>query len=115
MEREIINFESWMHIAPLIDEYIAESSQFEEYYTKDGDYLGGLKGVDEFELVDVEINYIDLEKSYIENKVIIQRVSDRKYFEGTYYKTYHWNEYKKFPTEYKEVFIKGVESKLIFG
>ena len=59
MEREIINFESWMHIAPLIDEYIAESFEFKEYHDEAGYYLGGLKGLDEFELIDAEINYID--------------------------------------------------------
>lgn len=114
MKREIIKFNCWQEIAPLFEECITESEEFDVYYNEDGDYLGGIIGLDNFILVDYDIYYVDLEKSYIEREVIIQRNSDNKYFRGKYNESLYWSNENKFPLEFVEVFLSGTYEKKIF-
>jgi hypothetical protein len=96
--REIIKLTEY-EIAPILYEYAQEND--EEYLEEDGE--GYKPGVwDDFKIIEENDNYYDLNDGYAEMIVIVQRISDSKYFKGRYTTyTYDGNEYD---TTLEEVF-----------
>lgn len=88
MEREIINLSEY-EIVPILNEYGIEDR---EYWDEEKDTIKS--GVwDNFELIDSEIGYVDLEKGYEEIRVIVRRISDNKFFKGFYIYSPYFTEY----------------------
>lgn len=81
IEREIIKFTEF-EIAPILCEYAPEQKEYEDYYNN-GEIIGNPVWAD-FEIVEEESDYVDLEKCYEDKCVIVRRISDNKYFKGSY-------------------------------
>lgn len=105
MEREILNLKEY-DLIPLINEYWEERDDYYIYDEEIDDYSQVKNGEwDNFELIDSELDYYDLEDSYDIINHIIKRLSDGKYFK--FYSKYNHQEYTTIPNqEVYEVFPK---------
>ena len=104
--REIIQVTEF-EIAPLCYEYYwedVEEETYNEYFNEAGETIKHHFS-DDFEVVNENVTYYDLEKSYEEKDTIIKRKSDGKYFKAYWTEGYHHNYY---PTKIKEVFPREV-------
>lgn len=115
MSKEKIKFKNWKEIAPLLCEDIIEEDNFAEYFDDRDTYIGGIKGLDEFNFIQEEQCEIDLCKGYITYEVIIQRVSDSKYFKGEYTDSDYWDLSERFELDYIEVEVIDKKEVLIYG
>ena len=98
MKREILNLKEY-DLIPLIDEYWKEIDDYIEI--ENGEW-------DNFELINSELDYYNLEDSYDIINHVIKRLSDGKYFK--FYSKYNYQEYTTIPNqEIYEVFPKKVE------
>ena len=105
MEREILNLKEY-DLIPLIDEYWKERDDYYIYNEETDDYIQIENGEwNNFELVDLELDYYNLEDSYDITNYIIKRLFDGKYFK--FYAKYSYQEWIIIPNqEIKEVFPK---------
>jgi hypothetical protein len=100
--REIIKVTEF-EIAPLCNEYYWEDVEediYYEYFNEDGEFIKHHFSND-FEVVDKNVIYYDLEKSYEDIDIIIKRKSDGKYFKANWLKSFNYDDY---PTQIEEVF-----------
>jgi len=99
MSREQLKFTEY-EIKPILYEYAFES---DEYCDENG---CGIEGPwDDFGIIETSVEYTDLEKAYEDRRVIVQRISDGKLFEGNYSFSYHRCDYNTLLTE---VFPKDI-------
>ena len=106
-EREIIKL-SEHESAPLVDYSILDDDgDYTKYFDDNGDRVNSeLWNLwDNFEKITENINYYNLEDSFVEMITIIKRISDGKYFEANWIKYCYECIY---PTELVEVFPKEV-------
>lgn len=100
MEREILNFTEY-EIKPILYEYGLEEGEYWDQETdtiKEGPW-------DDFEIIETTVEYTDLEKAYENRRVIVKRISDGKFFEGSFTFSYRDNYYN---TDLTEVFPREV-------
>lgn len=100
MKREVLNFTEY-EIKPIIDEYALEQ---DEYWDQETDNINEGPWND-FEIIETSVSYTDLEKAYEDRRVIVKRLSDGKFFEGSFTFSYHTNYYN---TTLTEVFSREV-------
>lgn len=108
MEREILNLKEY-DLIPLIDDYWNERDEYYIHNEEIDDYIEIENGEwDNFELINSELDYYNLEDSYDIINHVIKRLSDGKYFK--FYSKYNYQEYTTIPNqEIYEVFPKKVE------
>ena len=96
MEREIIKLKALDYLAivcPDVLENEVDSFSFDEEYEEyfdfdEEEYFYTNQLWEDFEVIEEEISDVDLEDSYLEKTVVVKRLSDEKYFEGTYREEY---------------------------
>ena len=105
MEREVLNLKEY-DLIPLIDDYWNERDDYYIHNEETDDYIQVENGEwNNFELVDSNLDYYDLEDSYDITNYIIKRLFDGKYFK--FYAKYSHQEWIIIPNqEIKEVFPK---------
>lgn len=80
MEREILNLKEY-DLIPLIDEYWEERDDYYIHNEETDDYIQVENGEwNNFELINSELDYYNLEDSYDILNHVIKRLSDNKYF-----------------------------------
>lgn len=100
MKRKVLEFSKY-EIIPILDEWASED---EEYWDLETDRPK--PGIwDNFEHIQEEITEIDLEKGYKILSVVVRRISDNRFFQGTYLYSPYWVKYN---TSLEEVFPKEV-------
>lgn len=90
MEPEILKFTEF-EVAPILDEYAYESGAYDHLLGDDGELIKEQVWSD-FLFIEDNIIYVELEKGYITYEVVVQRVSDGKFFKG-YYDDGLWKNY----------------------
>lgn len=104
-KREIIRLSP--HVSgPLVDDCAFEDEDYSIYFNEDGDPNGHelWKFWDDFEFISEEVTYYDLEKGYEDTDTVIKRISDGKYFKGSWMHSYYLDD--EYPDEFEEVFPK---------
>lgn len=105
-EREIIEVTEF-EIGPLCYDYYwdgIDDKIYNEYFNENGDSIKHHFS-DDFEYIDENVIYYDLEKSYEDKETIIKRKSDGKYFKHAWCKGYYENYYSE---TIEEVFPKQI-------
>lgn len=102
MEREIIELTEF-DIAPILYEYAVENEGYQKYFDEDGDIIGDPIW-NQFEFIEEKATYYDLEKCYERKETIVRRISDGKFFRGSWIDSPHaWNG-NSYNTRLTEVF-----------
>ena len=97
MERETLNLTEY-DLIPLIDEYWKERDDYYIHNEETDDYIQVENGEwNNFELVNFELDYYNLEDSYDITNYIIKRLCDGKYFK--FYAKYSHQEWIIIPNQ----------------
>lgn len=113
MEREILNLKEY-DLIPLIDEYWKERDEYYIYNEEIDAYTEIENGEwNNFELIDSELNYYDLEDSYDITNYIIKRLFDGKYFK--FYAKYSHQEWINIPNQKIEEVFPIEKTIIIYG
>ena len=113
MKRELIEL-TVFEIAPLLDENARERDEYYNHDEENDEYTPIEYPLwNEFEHIQTEVEYYDLDKSYESMITILKRKSDGKYFMGTWTDSPHaWNG-NDYDTTLTEVFPKEI-TKIIY-
>ena len=88
MEKEIIKLNMHEVAAILNWDNVCD---WDGFYDEDGNEINGIWN--DFEIVEENTDYFSLDDSYEDMGVIVKRLSDNKFFKGTYTRYYDFTEY----------------------